>query len=183
MRERILLGSIVLIVTVGVVAGGGRLGKDHKPRIAAIDRPQMNRLMAPDESQAKGAAKQLTSDEQEVLRVNKRMLEAIQRKDADTLGRILADDFVVTDWSGEVLSKTQFIKRITGSDGEEVPVRVEDVNLRTYGYVALLTCRLRLTDSLIIGDFTGHWRETDVFVKREGRWILVSSQQTPIVRR
>ena len=121
--------------------------------------------------------------EQEVKVVDRQIREAIRIRNVPALEANLADDLFLTDSYGVTLNRVQFINRIKTSDGEEVPTELDDVRVRVYGGVAVLTCRRSVVDSTIIGDFSGQWRETSVFVRRQGRWRLASSQETLLRRR
>ena len=127
-------------------------------------------------------ARQSGGVEHEVMQVERRIREAVRLKDAVALEVNIADEFLLTDDSGGVLSKAQFINRIRTSGGEEVSTEIDNVRVLVYGGVAVLTCRRSIVDSTIIGDFSGQWREISVFVKHQGRWRLASSQETLIRR-
>jgi hypothetical protein len=128
------------------------------------------------------AARQSGGSGSEVKEVYTRIREAIRVRDTKVLETNIADDYLLTDSSGAVLSKAQFIDRIRTVDGEEVHTEVDDVRVRLYGGVAVITSRISVVDSTITDNFSGQWRETGVYVKRQGRWSLTSSQETPIRR-
>jgi len=59
---------------------------------------------------------------------------------------------------------------------------VDDLNIRTFGDVAIVTGR-----SVLAGSYQGErasvvQRFTDVFVRREGRWQAVASQGTQVAQ-
>ncbi len=128
-------------------------------------------------------AQQSGSAGREVKEVDGRIRQAIRLRSVSVLEANIAGELLLTDSSGMTLNKAQFINRIKTSDGEEVPTEIDDVHVRVYGGVAVLTCRISVVDSTIIGDFSGQWRETSVYVKRQRHWQLVSSQETLIRRR
>jgi hypothetical protein len=130
-------------------------------------------------------ARQSGGVEQLVLQAEARIAEAVRLKDLATLQASLADEFLLTVDTGAVLSKAQFIDGIRKSGGGDVPdeevlTEADEVRVHVYGGVAVLSCRRSIVDSLIIGEFSGQWRETSVFVNRQGRWLLASSQRTLI---
>ncbi len=129
--------------------------------------------------QSKGRA--LHNPPHEMQQLVDRMQEAIQRKDAATLDRILSQDFINVGQSGEVVQKTQFIRLIMASNGEELITKPVDLEARVYGNVAVVTYRSEIT-GMIIGDSSGQTRVTDILVRHQREWRFVSSQQTPILR-
>ena len=128
-------------------------------------------------------SRQSDRPEQQVQEIDSRIREGVRMKNEAILRYSIADNFLLTDDRGRTVTKSEFISQIIKSSGEEIPTAVDEMRVRVYANVSVLTYRRRVTRSVIIGDFSGQWRETHVFVKRQGRWRLVSSQQTLIARR
>jgi ketosteroid isomerase-like protein len=118
----------------------------------------------------------------EIVLANSAIRAAIESKDKTKLQAQLVDDFSHIGRLGLAVDKSQFIDGIMAPDTAEIPSRVDDLQVRIYGNVAVLTCRVTIVNSTIIGDFSGRLRETNVFVKQRGRWRLASSQETEIHR-
>ena len=105
--------------------------------------------------------------------------EAFKNRDKDALARILADDFIFTDDEGEVHDKAEYIKGAT----ELVKVesyKLDDLAARAVGAAGVVTGRW--SGKVTIGgkDASGEFRFTDTFVKRQGRWQVLASQDTRI---
>ena len=127
-----------------------------------------------------GAASSGASDEQEVRRLNLEYDTAILKQDAAAYERLFADDFIVTKMGGKQATKAQEIAEArTGETKFEVG-RSEDVKVRFYGNTAIVNGRW-VEKSVTKGKpFEGSHMYTTVYVKRDGKWQIVSDQVTPM---
>jgi ketosteroid isomerase-like protein len=107
-------------------------------------------------------------DRTEILRLEEAWLHA---RDAATLERILAPDFIHVLPTGDFISKEQHIAWFR-QHGSNPDARFRDLRIRIYGNVAIAT-----------GTVVAKERETvftDVFVKRGGRWQAVNAQENVV---
>jgi ketosteroid isomerase-like protein len=117
-------------------------------------------------------------DEAALRALEKERLEAVQKKDAATVGRQLADDYSLTFEEGLVFNKTQVLEMISHRPEGRHIEWTENSRVRFYG------------DSAIV---TGHYfhdirrpkrkiyelRYTDTYIKHKGRWYLVATAFSP----
>ncbi len=93
--------------------------------------------------------------------------------DPSVMETIFADDFVGTDYHGELYTKRDFIDRIRANPPGCVSNNVNDVKVRFFGNVAVaqghetLTCKDGISNRFV-------W--TDIYVLRGDRWELVAAQ-------
>ncbi len=107
----------------------------------------------------------------------------IVRKDAAAIAANMAEDFRQIASDGSVADKAAFLRDITSSDLVIDPYTVEDFDVRIYGDeadVALLCGRTRMTGRYKEEPFTTHYRYIDTYVRRGGRWQVVSVQTTKL---
>ena len=97
---------------------------------------------------------------------------AIVAKDARAVDANIAADFTQIQSNGVVIGRVQFIADLLD------PYHVEDFGVRIYGDTALLTGRIPMTGVEEGKRFTSHFRYIDVYVRRAGRWQVVSIQVT-----
>ena len=90
-------------------------------------------------------------------------------KDAKTMDRIIADDWVSVDFQGKTVTKAQAIARLK-SAASAPPVELGDMKVRVLRSTAIVTGK----------DSTGKYAWMDVFMKRNGRWQAVASQSTKV---
>jgi ketosteroid isomerase-like protein len=107
--------------------------------------------------------------------------KAIVRKDVAAIATNMADDFRNIRNNGSVVDKATFLRDITAPELVIDPYTVEDFDVRIYGDTALLSGRTRMTGRDSGKPFVAHYRYTDVYVRRDGVWRVVSVQTTPIL--
>jgi len=112
--------------------------------------------------------------EQVLLAIGQEIFAAIQRKDAEAFGRFLADDFVYRSHDGSATDRADFLRSISELPVEIVSISGENERVDVYGDVAVVTgvqrSEWRQADGvggISLGAFT------DVFSRREGKWMLV----------
>jgi len=116
-----------------------------------------------------------TASDVEVLRdLNGQYIHSVVHSDVARFTEILADDFLCTNPDGALVDKPQFLRQTA------VPVAftdfdVDDLRIRVLGDVAIVHGRTRfaLTDGR-----RGRGQYTDVWEKRQGRWLAVSAHVT-----
>ncbi len=128
-------------------------------------------------------ADQNSKAEQEVLKVNKEYDEAIVRQDAAFYDRILADDYVYTNSDGKLVDKAQEMARVKSGDTKFESGQSDDVKVRVYGNMAVVTGRFTAKGQSKGKEFNETERYTTVYLKRQGRWQIVADQTTRIAQR
>lgn len=106
--------------------------------------------------------------------------KAIVRKDRTAIAANMADDFRQIDGGGNVETKDSFVEDLLSPKLVVAPYTVEDLDVRLYGEVALLSGRTRMTGSYDGKPFQSHYRYIDIYVRRGGVWKIVSVQISKI---
>jgi ketosteroid isomerase-like protein len=91
-----------------------------------------------------------------------------------------ADDIITTDPSGRVTDKTQDKKDLSSGDLKFQSMELSDLKVRVYGNVAVATGTNKLKGTDKGQDISGTYRFTDTWVKRDGKWQVVASQDTKV---
>jgi ketosteroid isomerase-like protein len=117
--------------------------------------------------------------EQHIRQLNDEWVKALVRADADTLDRVMADDFFFT-YPLEGDDKTQFISDITAGDLKIEHITREQVSVRLFGSTAVLTARDSATWLYHGRELTGQYKIMAVYTERNGKWQLCSLQACPI---
>ena len=106
-----------------------------------------------------------------------KMNEATVKKDRVFLERNFADDYYCIHSNGIGMNKVTELEKTMSASSAWTDFALDDVAVRVFGDVAILTARLTLKGTA--KDFKpGARLFTDIFVKREGRWQLVGCQST-----
>ena len=110
----------------------------------------------------------------EVLEIEHRTFEAIARKDAAALGRLLADDFTYRSPGGPDVTKPEFLRNVAAIPVEIVSVEGEGLHVAAFGEAIVITgvqvAMTRAADGAITTSRTAF---SDVFARRDGAWHLV----------
>jgi uncharacterized protein (TIGR02246 family) len=117
--------------------------------------------------------------EQHVRQLNDEWVKAMVRSDAETLNRIMADDFFFT-YPLEGDDKAQFISDVTSGDLKIQHISREQVNVRVFGNTAVLTARDSATWLYHGRELDGHYKIISVFTERDGQWQLCAIQACPM---
>ncbi|HTF23623.1 MAG TPA: nuclear transport factor 2 family protein [Candidatus Limnocylindria bacterium] len=96
--------------------------------------------------------------------------------DADAMGKMLDSDFVLTDYDGTVMSKTQFLASIRDKSTQLTVEVSDDMKLHRYGDTVVVTGATRETGTEKGKPFSHQGRFTDTWIKKEGQWLCVASQ-------
>ena len=114
------------------------------------------------------------SDLDALLQLNRDYIDSVQNSDVRRFDEILADDFLCSNPDGSLIDRAGFLKQTAE------PVRISnlaahDVNVRILGDFAIIHARTAYT---MPNGATGSGRYTDVWARRNGRWLAVSAHVT-----
>jgi uncharacterized protein (TIGR02246 family) len=123
-----------------------------------------------------------TSDvEQELRRLETQWQEALTQRDMAMLDRLMADDYVLTTVSGEVVNKARVLKEVKSTNAT-AEVHNTDVAVRVYGEVAIVTGLVLISGRFNDKEISTRSRYLKVYVKREGQWRVVAAQATLVTQ-
>ena len=105
---------------------------------------------------------------------------AIVRKDMAAVAANMAPEYRHIRDNGAISDGVGFLAAIAAPKLAIDPYKVEDFDVRLYGDVALVTGRTRITGRYDGNPFSSHYRYTDVYVRRAGKWLVASVQITPV---
>jgi ketosteroid isomerase-like protein len=109
-------------------------------------------------------------------------LAAGLRKDLDAISLATAEDYIQIDSEGNILDRAATLQRIKSSYAQLQANPVDDMVVRLYGNVAILTARATPKGTIDGKSTLGPIRYTRVYVKRDGRWQVVLFQQTRVAQ-
>lgn len=115
--------------------------------------------------------------ERDVSATVKEWAATIVSRDMDALGKILADDIIITDFNGATRGKKEELQVLAPSPGvKTISVENEDVKIKIYGQTAVVTALTRMVFEIVGKETKTLLRYTAVFVKQGGRWQIVALQ-------
>lgn len=108
--------------------------------------------------------------------------EAIVSNDAERIASFMAEDWVIVAESG-ISPKAQFLALVSSGELTHSAMdRVSGARVRIYGDTAVFTARVKNTAHYAGQRFDADEWTTDVFVRRDDRWLCVLSHITPALR-
>lgn len=120
--------------------------------------------------------------EQTIRQLDREWVEAYTRRDTAVLDRIYADDLIVTNPDGSVGNKVDEQAGIKSGAFVFQSITNEDVTVRVFGEMAVVTGRSMMKGQYKNQDISGGYRYTDVYLLRRGRWQAVALQITRIAQ-
>jgi uncharacterized protein (TIGR02246 family) len=117
--------------------------------------------------------------EQLIRQLNDDWVKAVMRADAETLNRVMADDFFFT-YPLEGDDKAQFIADVTSGDLKMQHISREQLSVRVFGSTAVLTARDSATWLYHGRELSGQYKIIMVYAERDGRWQLCAFQACPM---
>lgn len=110
-------------------------------------------------------------DLQQIEELNRQYLRAGETSDVPWYAANLSDDYLCSTVDGKVTDRTAFLERI-GRGHQARDFAAVDTQIRFVGELALVHAGFRCTNP---DGSAGTGRYTDIYVKRDGRWLCVSA--------
>jgi ketosteroid isomerase-like protein len=114
------------------------------------------------------------SDHDVLEQLNRDYIDSVQASDVKRFDEILADDFLCSNPDGSLVDRAAFLKQaarpVTISN-----LKAQDLIIRILDDVAIIHARTAYTKP---DGSAGGGRYTDVWVRRDGRWLAVSAHVT-----
>ncbi len=114
------------------------------------------------------------SDLETLRELNRDYIRSVQTSDVRRFEEILAQDFLCSNPDGSLVERKAFLVQ-TAAPVKISNLEAHDVNVRIMGDVALIHARTTYT---LPDGRAGAGRYTDVWARREGRWLAVSAHVT-----
>jgi ketosteroid isomerase-like protein len=114
------------------------------------------------------------SDQETLLALNADYIRSVQTSDVRRFDQILAEDFVCTNPDGSFVDRENFLKQ-TARPVAVSELAAHDVMIRVVGDCAVINARTsyRMPDGR-----AGAGRYTDVWARRNGRWLAIAAHVT-----
>jgi len=114
------------------------------------------------------------SDLDVLAALNRDYIRSVQHGDVRRFDEILAEDFLCSNSDGSLVDKKQFLAQ-TARPVTISGLTAEDVKVRILGDVAIIHARTSYTTA---DGEQRNGRYTDVWARRDGKWLAVSAHVT-----
>ncbi len=136
-------------------------------------------------AQGAGSKESARAAEQQVLKMEEKVNQAIGKNDWRTVSRFWAEDMDYINASGQLLTQADFVNALKSGNMKFLFNRHSDVRARAYGdcgnivvVTGYSTSHINLGGKLSVGPR----RYTDVWVKRNGAWKMVVHHVTNVAK-
>ena len=122
-------------------------------------------------------------DLEHIQRLDKEISVATWTADPVWFEENLADDYILITPTGAMKTKRDVIRELATPGMKMDPFEPFEVQVRMWGDTAVVTGRMR--QRFLLGGirYANDLRYTDVYVKRKGRWQLVSAHTSTVALR
>lgn len=113
-------------------------------------------------------------DHETLVALNRDYIAAVQNGDVRRFEEILAEDFLCSNPDGSLIDRAQFLVQTA----RPVTIRgleAQDVRVRILGDTAIIHAR---TEYATADGEVRHGRYTDIWARRDGRWLAVAAHVT-----
>ncbi len=114
------------------------------------------------------------SDLDALTALNRDYIHSVQHGDVRRFDEILAEDFLCSNPDGSLVDKRRFLAQ-TARPVTITGLAIDDVQVRILGDVAIIHAR---TSYATADGERRNGRYTDVWARREGKWLAVSAHVT-----
>jgi ketosteroid isomerase-like protein len=114
------------------------------------------------------------TDLDHLITLNRDYVDSVQHGDVRRFDEILAEDFLCSNPDGSLVDKRQFLEQ-TAQPVTIKGLAAQDVRVRVLGDVAIIHAR---TTYVTAGGEERSGRYTDVWARRDGRWLAISAHVT-----
>lgn len=117
--------------------------------------------------------------EQELLKLGEDWAAAMVTNDADRIGSLMADDWVIVSERG-IAAKEDFLAFVRSGQLTHSMFEMRgQARIKLYADTAVLSARIVNTAHFSGQQFDADEWTTDVFVRRDGKWLCILSHITP----
>ena len=116
----------------------------------------------------------MSNDLEVLTRLNADYITSVQKGDVRRFNEILADDFLCSMADGTLVDRKRFLE-LTAQPVTIRDLEAHDVNIRLLGDMAIVHAATSYTSA---DGRPSSGRYTDVWARRDGRWLAVSAHVT-----
>ena len=122
-------------------------------------------------------------DVEALLQLENDMAQAWVQRDAQTLVRILADDYTLGGTGDSLIKKEEYVAGLDNPEFRTTSAIVDELRVRVYDNAAVVTGRTVYRGwSKNGGKYVHRFRFTDTFIRRDGAWKCVATHASGLAR-
>jgi uncharacterized protein (TIGR02246 family) len=115
-----------------------------------------------------------------IIQLERDWADAMKAGDADKVAQVLADDWMAIGYDGSKATKKSLVADVKSGKDKAESVDFGPMDVKVLGNVAIVQGSDTEKSVSNGKDSSGKWVWTDVFVKRDGKWLAVRSQNAMV---
>ena len=119
------------------------------------------------------------AEEQALMKIERDWAVAMVKRDVAALDHILTKEWA-ENADGEVMTRAQGLAALKSGAFKLESVNLHDLSVHVFGDVAIATMAVDIKGTFMGKPVPPSQRSTDFFVKRDGRWQAISTQNVTI---
>jgi predicted ester cyclase/ketosteroid isomerase-like protein len=120
---------------------------------------------------------------QELIRLEKEWADGYVKRDLTVLDRMEAENFVGTDFDGNIYSKAKDLEEVKGGVFMMESWVCPEMKVYLYGETAVVTGRSSVKSRYKGKNTSGQYQWTDTWVNKNGYWQCVANQSSRVTKR
>jgi uncharacterized protein (TIGR02246 family) len=129
---------------------------------------------------APAAAGKGESVSQLIMQLERDWADAMKAGDADKVSAIMADDWTAIGYDGSKATKKSLLADVKAGKDKVESIEIGPMDVKVLGSVAVVQGSDTEKSVSNGKDSSGKWVWTDVFVKRDGKWLAVRSHNAMV---
>src|SRR3989442_613848 len=126
-----------------------------------------------------------SADERAVRAANDRLQAAVLTSDTAAFSQLLAPEYLFITATGGVITRDDVLRRYAAKELAYTVYRADSVRRRLFGDAAVVPALLEREGRYVAGpragtELTGRYRSTRVYIRRGGRWQVVSTHESAL---
>lgn len=111
-------------------------------------------------------------------KLNADWIGSYMKKDSATMGRVFAEDIILTNPVGKAIGKKEMLTALMSPGIEFLSTKVDTVNIRLFGTIGIVNAKITAVVRSANQTTTVRTCYMDVYEKRKGRWYAVAAHVT-----
>lgn len=117
----------------------------------------------------------MNNEEERVKQIEYDLVEAFVKGDITSLGRILADEFIITDPHGPSFTKGQYLADLESGRVSFKSLVIDEIDVRVIDSTAVVTGKATADGRSKDGSYKGQYSFMDVYLRKSTGWQAILS--------
>lgn len=123
---------------------------------------------------------QKKSDEKTLMDIEQAVVDGVTSGNFNQIEKYYSPEYVITTPEGAVLTAKELLQFLKSGDLKLESSVNSEMKVKIYGSMAIVRYRSADKGTFKGNPITSNNQWTDVFIKKNGKWLLLSSHGTPI---